>query len=86
MPSSPITRTVIQPVEYYRTRRDPHRVAVIAYSLGSLTWGSGASPGPERDPQSHAVEGRFQGEDRTYIEKADVTPVFRSAVDRGGVT
>ena len=30
---------VIQPVEYYRIRRDPSRVAVIAYSLGSLTWG-----------------------------------------------
>lgn len=78
---------VIQPVEYYRTRRDPHRVAVIAYSLGSLTWAFTAP---------HLVlsailnltlsKGRFQGEDRTYIEKADVTPVLRSAVDSGGAT
>jgi len=29
---------VIQPVEYYRTKRDNNRVAVIAYSLGSLAW------------------------------------------------
>jgi poly-gamma-glutamate synthesis protein (capsule biosynthesis protein) len=78
---------VIQPVEYYRTRRDPNRVAVIAYSLGSLTWGYTAP---------HIVlgailnltlsKGRFEGRELTYIDKARVTPVFRSAVDSGGRT
>ncbi len=72
---------VIQPVEYYRTRWDPARVAVIAYSLGSLTWGFTAP---------HIVlslllnvkltKGSLQGQERTYIEKVCVTPIFRSAV------
>ncbi len=72
---------VIQPVEYYRTRRDPGRVAVIAYSLGSLTWGFTAP---------HIVlslllnfkltKGSLQGQERTYIEEVCVTPIFRSAV------
>lgn len=78
---------VIQPVEYYRTKRDPDRVAVIAYSLGSLAWGYTAP---------HIVlsmilnltlsKGRRQGKDLTYIEKAKVTPIFRSTVDQGGTT
>jgi capsule synthesis protein PGA_cap len=71
---------VIQPVEYYRTRRDPSRIAVIAYSVGTLVWGYTAP---------HLVlgmilsltlaKGMFQGKARTYIEQAGVTPVFRSS-------
>ncbi len=76
---------VIQPVEYYRTRRDPRRVAVIAHSLGSLTWGFIAP---------HIVlslivnltlaKGRIDGEERTYIEAARATPVFRSVLETDG--
>ena len=76
---------VIQPVEYYRTRRDRHRIVVIAYSLGSLTWAFSAP---------HLVlsailnltlsKGRILGEELTYIEKANVTPVFRSSSDSSG--
>ncbi len=72
---------VIQPVEYYRTQRDPDRIAVIAYSLGSLTW-SYTAP--------HLVlsailnlsfaKGRYRGNPTTFIETASVTPVFRSHV------
>lgn len=78
---------VIQPVEYYRTERDPDRIAVIAYSLGSLTWGFTAP---------HLVlsailnlslaKGRHKGREVTYIESAQVTPVFRSVVTEGGRT
>jgi len=78
---------VIQPIEYYRTQRDPDRVAVIAYSLGSLAWGYTAP---------HIVlsvilnitisKGSRQGKNLTYVEKVSVTPIFRSAVDRGGKT
>jgi len=78
---------VIQPIEYYRTRRDRDRVAVIAYSLGSLTWGFTAP---------HLVlstilnlklsKGLFQGKDRTYIEEASATPVFRSYTENDGKT
>ena len=75
---------VVQPVEYYQTARDDRRVAVIAYSLGSLTWSFSAP---------HLVlsavlnlslaKGMFRGQERTYIEKAMVTPVFRARIDSG---
>ncbi|MCP4392796.1 MAG: CapA family protein [Alphaproteobacteria bacterium] len=76
---------VIQPVEYYRTSRDPNRIAVIAHSLGSMVWGFSAP---------HLVlsailnltlsKGSFQGKELTYIEKTSVTPVFRSYTDNDG--
>ncbi|MDD3182488.1 MAG: CapA family protein [Alphaproteobacteria bacterium] len=76
---------VVQPVEYYKTRRDPRRIAVIAYSLGTMTWGFSAP---------HLVlsailnltlsKGRLQDEALTYVETARVTPVFRSSVVKGG--
>lgn len=76
---------VVQPVEFYRTQRDPDRIAVIAYSMGSLTWGFTAP---------HIVlnmivnltlaKGRLGGKARTYIERAAVTPTFRSAVSVDG--
>lgn len=69
---------VVQPIEYYRTKRDKNRVAVIAYSLGSLTWSFSAP---------HLVlsailnlsfsKGTFQGEKKTYVESSTVVPVFR---------
>jgi poly-gamma-glutamate synthesis protein (capsule biosynthesis protein) len=70
---------VVQPVEYYRTRRDKNRIAVIAYSLGSLTWSFSAP---------HLVlsallnlsfaKGTFQDKGKTYIERATIAPVFRA--------
>lgn len=72
---------VIQPIEYYKTLRDPHRLAVIAYSLGSVTWGFTAP---------HIVlslilnmkitKGIIDGKQKTYIEKAMATPIFRSCL------
>ena len=78
---------VIQPVEYYRTRRDPARIAVIAYSLGSLTWGFTA---PHLVLSTilnlRLAKGRCGEEARTYIEQASATPVFRSYSERAGRT
>jgi poly-gamma-glutamate capsule biosynthesis protein CapA/YwtB (metallophosphatase superfamily) len=72
---------VIQPVEYYRTRRDPARVAVIAYSLGSLTWGFTAPHiALSLLLNLTLTKGALRGQERTYIEKACVTPIFRSVV------
>jgi len=78
---------VIQPVEYYRTQRDPNRVAVIAYSLGSLLW-SYTAP--------HLVlsailnlsfaKGTYRGKPTTLIQSASVTPVFRAQVRDGDRT
>ncbi|MCC8968890.1 CapA family protein [Bradyrhizobium brasilense] len=76
---------VIQPLEYYRTKRDPDRIGVIAYSLGSLTWGWYTAP--------HLVlsmilniqlsKGSRNGARRTYIESIKPIPVFRSISCQG---
>ncbi len=78
---------VIQPVEYYQTQRDPNRVATIAYSLGSVVWGfKGPHLALSAIQNLTLAKGNFDGQELTYIEEADVTPVFRSAVDRNGKT
>lgn len=78
---------VIQPVEYYPTRRDSNRVAPIAYSLGSLTWGFTAPHLVLSLVQNLTLaKGRLNGKDITYVEKSTVTPVFRSAIDKDGQT
>jgi poly-gamma-glutamate synthesis protein (capsule biosynthesis protein) len=77
---------VIQPVEYYRTRRDPDRIAVIAYSLGNLTT-------PFSAPHlvlSQLLElvfarGVFKGSEKTYIEKAEVIPVMQVESESAGL-
>jgi poly-gamma-glutamate synthesis protein (capsule biosynthesis protein) len=76
---------VIQPVEYYRSKRDPNRVAVIAYSLGSLTWGYDA-PYLALSIILNMVfaRGTHQGETKTYIESAKITPVFRGTFETNG--
>lgn len=77
---------VIQPVEYYRTRRDPDRIALIAYSLGNLTTSYSAP---------HLVlsqvlnlsfaKGVFNGRTRTYIESAEVIPVMQVESESAGL-
>jgi poly-gamma-glutamate capsule biosynthesis protein CapA/YwtB (metallophosphatase superfamily) len=75
---------VIQPVEYYRTRRDPQRIAVIAYSLGSLAW-TFAAPHIVLSTILNLTltKGSFEGRNLTYIEKASATPVFRDYICSG---
>ena len=69
---------VIQPIEYYRTKRDPDRVAVIAYSLGSLAWTCSAPYLVLSAILNFTVsKGTVDGQERTYIEHTNVTPVFR---------
>lgn len=71
---------VIQPVEYYRTKRDPNRIAVIAYSLGTLTWGWYTAPHLILSLIMHLklAKGHVGGEPRTYIESAKPNPVYRN--------
>ncbi|MGR9244035.1 CapA family protein (plasmid) [Rhizobium leguminosarum] len=63
---------VIQPVEFYPTKRDPNRIAVIAYSLGSTTFGWFTAPymmlSLMMDIQ--LSKGTLDGEQRTYIAAA----------------
>lgn len=76
---------VIQPVEYYRPAREPDRVAVIAHSLGSLTWGFMA---PHIALSTiltlRLAKGTMDGETRTYLAEVTNTPVFRSYVEDNG--
>ncbi|MDG4650333.1 CapA family protein [Roseibacterium sp. SDUM158017] len=70
---------VIQPMEVYRPARDPRRPAVIAYSLGSLTWGF-AAPHIALSAilNLRLVKGVLDGETVTCIAEARATPVFRT--------
>lgn len=71
---------VIQPVEYYRTKRDPDRVAVIAYSMGSLTWGWFTAPHLILSlvMNFNIVKGSVKGEIKTYIKSVEIIPAFRN--------
>lgn len=70
---------VVQPVEFYQTKRDPHRTAIIAYSLGSLTWGYSA---PHLALSAildfKIAKGELEGRTRTYVEVVKVHPVVRN--------
>ncbi|WP_413990784.1 CapA family protein [Labrys okinawensis] len=78
---------VIQPVEYYRTKRDPNRIAVIAYSMGGLTWGAW-------DMAPHVAlslilrmklsKGTLDDADRTYVASIDVVPVLQNVLSQDG--
>jgi len=69
---------VIQPIEYYQTKRDINRRVLIAYSLGSLVWGYTA---PHLALSMilvlHLAKGQYNHQKITYIENAVATPVFR---------
>ena len=76
---------VIQPVEYYQTRRDPHRIAPICYSLGNLTT-------PMSAPyltvstiiNTSIVKGVIDGKNRTYLTDFRIIPVVcRETVHHG---
>jgi poly-gamma-glutamate synthesis protein (capsule biosynthesis protein) len=69
---------VAQPVEYYQTKRDPQRKAIIAYSLGSLTWGYSAPHlALSIVLNLELSKGHMHGRKCTYIASAKVTPVCR---------
>ena len=69
---------VIQPIEYYTTKRDPHRIAPIYYSLGNLS-------NPFESPfmalsLSSLIElskGTFNGKSVTYVRKVTNIPIIQ---------
>ncbi|UCI22993.1 CapA family protein (plasmid) [Mesorhizobium sp. B2-1-8] len=70
---------VIQPVEFYPTVRDPKRIAVIAYSLGSTTFGWFTAPHMMLSLMLNVelAKGTLDGAPHTYISAAKPVPVFR---------
>lgn len=72
---------VIQPVEYYRTRRDPDRVVPIFYSLGNLTNPFSAPIFCKSDvARVRIAKGTTSnGAERTYVRDASATTVVQIA-------
>lgn len=69
---------VIQPVEVYRTKRDPDRLAVIAYSLGNLTSPYSSPPIALSQILNLSLnKGTFKNKTRTYIDFCRATPVVQ---------
>lgn len=72
----------IQPVEWYRSQRDPHRIIPILYGMGNLA---------AVDTAPHTVlslianltiaKGQVDGETKTLVEGMEVTPVVQMAYD-----
>lgn len=69
---------VLQPVEYYRPRRDPGRTAVIAYSLGNLTT-SFSAPHLVLSGILNLtiVKGHVDGVEKTVVREAQLIPVVQ---------
>lgn len=76
---------VLQPVEYYRTRRDPARVVPIYYSLGNLT-NPFLAPFMCRSgiARIDLVKGTVGNVSRTYPRRADVIAVDQVTDTRRG--
>lgn len=74
---------VLQPVEYYTTRRDPDRIVPIYYSLGNLTVPF-AAPDFRRSGVARIdlVKGRCRdGSTRTYVGSARLVEVEQVVPD-----
>ncbi|WP_292385349.1 CapA family protein [Mesorhizobium sp.] len=71
---------VIQPIEYYRTKRDRDRIAVIAYSLGGLgmRWYTAPHFALGLILNLKISKGVIDGIERTYIESVRPVPVFQN--------
>lgn len=76
---------VVQPVEFYRTRRDPERMVVITYSLGNMV-----SPFHDDDLilsfllQITLAGGKLKNQKQTYIAACRIIPVCQRALMAGG--
>jgi poly-gamma-glutamate synthesis protein (capsule biosynthesis protein) len=75
---------VIQPMEYYRPRRDPDKTAVIIYSLGNLTT-SFSAPHLVLSTILNMtfVKGTVNGQKKTFIEEAKLIPVVQTESSEG---
>lgn len=73
---------VIQPAEYYRTRRDPARVVPIFYSLGNLVTPFSA-PFLCRSliARLELAKGIAEGATRTYVGRVQLAEVMQIADD-----
>ena len=77
---------VIQPIEYYRTQRDPGRTAIITYSLGNLTT-SFSAPHLVLSAILNLtiVKGTVNGKEKTYIKEVKLIPVVQTEAAHGNL-
>jgi poly-gamma-glutamate capsule biosynthesis protein CapA/YwtB (metallophosphatase superfamily) len=72
----------IQPLELYRTKRDPDRVAPILYGLGNLSSLIWASHSVLSLIASLTIaKGRMGDGEKTLVEKLNLTPVVQMEYD-----
>lgn len=69
---------VIQPMEWYRTQRDPNRVVPILYNLGNLV-PICAAPFTSLSliAQMNLVTGMLNGQKQTFVESVRLTPAIQ---------
>jgi poly-gamma-glutamate synthesis protein (capsule biosynthesis protein) len=72
----------IQPYEIYQTRRDPHRIAPIFYSLGNLSsvW-SAPYHALSLVTSFDVIRGHVNGTPKTLVAHVNVTPVIQMMYD-----
>ena len=72
----------VQPYEFYQTRRDPHRIAPIFYGLGNLSslW-SAPYHALSFVTNINVIKGRINGQPKTLVARANVTPVLQMEYD-----
>lgn len=76
---------VIQPMECYRPQRDPNRTAVIAYSLGNLTYSFSAPHLVLSAALDLTIsKGTIGGEEKTMITGARLIPLVQVETHREG--
>jgi len=77
---------VIQPIEYYRTQRDPSQIALIAYSLGNLTSSFSAPHLVLSEILRLTISrGTAAGKPKTYIEHVEAIPIVQVETQVNGL-
>jgi len=78
---------VIQPLEWYRTQRDPDRLVPIFYNLGNLVAIANAPfSALSLIASLKLVKGRVGNETKTLVESLGVVPVFQMNHESNGAT
>lgn len=76
---------VIQPIEWYRTKRDPDRLVPIFYNLGNLV-AIVTAPFSALSLVARLTltKGQVNGEDKTLVESEQLTPVIQLSQEKNG--
>lgn len=77
---------VLQPIEFYRTRRDPGKTAVIVYSLGNLTSNYSAPHLVLSGILNLTIsKGRYDGKEDSFVHDVRLLPVVQRDIVANGL-